>query len=339
MKRQNYMAWEINSRDFPYDGNFRAQASFLIRYAILAPNSHNTQPWKFNISNNFIEVCPDCTRSLSYSDRTHRELYLSLGCCIGNLLIAADYFGFEAKIEYLPESTLANVAANIKLTYKHKYKNKLLPYISKRITSRFAYSQKKMVSKKLIAQLSDIGEEDHIKIHIETNKEKISQIAQIVKSATYWAFKDSSFKEELSQWVRSNYTSRFDGMPLFAFGVPGILSLFAKALIKNMPASIQAVKEEKLISGSTALIVVAAPNDTKEWWLKAGKTYEYLAISAVKEGLKTAPMGAIIEMDKANIELQKLLGISAKPLIFTRMGYLKKDAPPSPRRPVEELIS
>jgi hypothetical protein len=34
----------------------------LVRFATLADNSHNTQPWKFSIRNDSISIVPDCAR-------------------------------------------------------------------------------------------------------------------------------------------------------------------------------------------------------------------------------------------------------------------------------------
>ena len=37
--------WQIKEQDFPHKGSVTEQLLFLLRYAILAPWSHNTQPW------------------------------------------------------------------------------------------------------------------------------------------------------------------------------------------------------------------------------------------------------------------------------------------------------
>ena len=61
----------------------------LVRYATLAANGHNTQPWKFAIKENAIEIHPDYARRLPVVDPDDRELWISLGCALENLLVAA----------------------------------------------------------------------------------------------------------------------------------------------------------------------------------------------------------------------------------------------------------
>ena len=56
--------WQINKQDFPYAGSGAEKLLFLLRYAILAPSSHNTQPWKFLVGEDEIQVFADLARWL-----------------------------------------------------------------------------------------------------------------------------------------------------------------------------------------------------------------------------------------------------------------------------------
>lgn len=57
----------------------------LVWYATLAANGHNTQPWKFAVQENQIEIHPDYSRRLPVVDPGDRELWISLGCALENL--------------------------------------------------------------------------------------------------------------------------------------------------------------------------------------------------------------------------------------------------------------
>lgn len=58
MSGRNMMgdAWKIKEENFPEMGEIEEKMRFLLNYAILAPSSHNTQPWKFSIKGNNIGV-------------------------------------------------------------------------------------------------------------------------------------------------------------------------------------------------------------------------------------------------------------------------------------------
>jgi nitroreductase len=70
----------------------------IVQYATLAANGHNTQPWKFAIKDNTIEIHPDYSRELTVVDPNHRELWISLGCALENLIIAARASGYDAEV-------------------------------------------------------------------------------------------------------------------------------------------------------------------------------------------------------------------------------------------------
>jgi hypothetical protein len=76
----------------------------LVRYATLAANGHNTQPWKFSIKEDAIEIHPDFTRQLKVVDPDHRELWISLGCALENLTVAARAAGYAPEVTY-PDTT------------------------------------------------------------------------------------------------------------------------------------------------------------------------------------------------------------------------------------------
>ena len=75
--------------------------SFLVRYALLAPSTRNTQPWKFVVGRDSVEMHLDITRWQRVADADQREMFISLGCALENLLIAATHFGYRTAADYL----------------------------------------------------------------------------------------------------------------------------------------------------------------------------------------------------------------------------------------------
>jgi hypothetical protein len=61
----------------------------LVRYATLAANNHNTQPWKFSLSDSGIRIMPDPARQTPVVDPDDHHLFASLGCATENLVLAA----------------------------------------------------------------------------------------------------------------------------------------------------------------------------------------------------------------------------------------------------------
>jgi len=61
--------WDLDADEFPSDGAIEERAQFLLRYAIPAPSSHNSQPWRFTVVDNRIELAADETRWLEVATR------------------------------------------------------------------------------------------------------------------------------------------------------------------------------------------------------------------------------------------------------------------------------
>lgn len=67
----------------------------LVRYAVLAASSHNTQPWEFRLEGNEISILPDLSRRCPAVDPDDHHLFASIGCAVENLLLAAQAAGLH----------------------------------------------------------------------------------------------------------------------------------------------------------------------------------------------------------------------------------------------------
>jgi nitroreductase len=97
--------WNVSEDEFPTEGSMYDKLKFFLRYAILAPSIHNTQPWAFKIlSNNTIELYADTSRALPVVDPNGRQLTISCGATLGYLQITINHFGYKYKTELLSTS-------------------------------------------------------------------------------------------------------------------------------------------------------------------------------------------------------------------------------------------
>ena len=87
MNTGNLGAWSIDPSGVPVTGTAVDKARLAVRYAVLAPSSHNTQPWRFMIFGSELLLCADRTRSLPNIDPFDRELVISCGAALFNLRV------------------------------------------------------------------------------------------------------------------------------------------------------------------------------------------------------------------------------------------------------------
>ena len=95
--------WADAIDEFPLTGGLEAQLRALVVHAVRAPSSHNSQPWRFGVTNGVLELRADRRRALPVADPQGRELVISCGAALGFLAVAARHFGREAAIDLLPD--------------------------------------------------------------------------------------------------------------------------------------------------------------------------------------------------------------------------------------------
>ena len=114
--------------------SIRTDYLFMIEQAIKAPSGHNTQPWKFRLFSDHIDILPDFSRALPVVDPDHRELFVSLGCAAENLCIAAAHKGWLGKV-----STSSDGIIHVGLSRQEDIEAPHFEQIARRQTNRRCY--------------------------------------------------------------------------------------------------------------------------------------------------------------------------------------------------------
>lgn len=339
--KSNFKAWDVKIEDFFSIKTLDDKLCFLLNFAVLAPSSHNSQPWRFEVSDSQIKIYANMARSLPASDSNNRQLLVSLGCAIENILTAAEYYGYVAQVKLFPEATNNTYIASIAFTELANYvrpSHHNIFTIPKRHANRTKYDDR-------------LPEEDFIEwvksfasattqLFVITNKTKKDAIADVVIGAGVAAMQDTGFRHELSHYVKNNYTSSSVGMPLYGFGVPGPISLIAPFMMKHVNMNkVNAKTDMDILKNHTpAVLIIATRDDTKKEWLETGILYERIALEAEHRGISTAPSAAAIQIGEFYKKLQEILHTTHRPQFFARLGYAKGTVKPSPRLQVGEVM-
>mgnify|MGYP001613513513 CR=1 FL=1 len=330
----NYAAWQVNVHDFQNCLTQEEKLKFLLKFAVLAPSSHNSQPWRFEIGPSHIAIFPEFKRSLPQSDTNHRQLYISLGCALENILIAAYYFGFQTEVIYFPDGENEACAIRVQCAEsspKNKNDGHLISAILKRHTNRNQY-RTELPPLDFLNQIQTWGNNE-ISIHLVGEPEEKNKIAEVVIKAGIAAMDDTGFRAELSEYVKNNLTKSPIGMPAFGMGIPTPISLLAPHMLKRLNMNRMSQKKDTaLLKNHTPLFaIIATKEDDKKNWLKSGQLYEKIALEATALGIDTNVMAAGIQIGEFYKELQKILQTDYRPQIFFRMGYAVKPTKHSPR--------
>jgi nitroreductase len=78
------------------------QADYLVATAARAPSVHNTQPWRFRVGHDAVELYADQRRKLR-ADPVGREMIISCGAAVFGLRLAVRSLGYRPLVELLPD--------------------------------------------------------------------------------------------------------------------------------------------------------------------------------------------------------------------------------------------
>jgi hypothetical protein len=325
-------------RPFEKDVTVSTQMRELVRYATLAASGHNTQPWQFTITEteNVIDIHPDYTRHLAAVDPTDRELWISLGCALENLLIAARGSGYAASVTYPG----ANDFIRIELTTDRPQTNKLFDAIPLRQNTRSEYDGQ-LIKTADFDQVQAVGLEPGVVLHFVTNPNELETVLEYVNQGNLSQYADKEFVNELLHWLRFTKKEALasrDGLYTAASGNPQVPRWLGQMVVSNAKPQQQADTDAKKLRSSSGAVVVASESEDKTAWVRTGQVYERLALTMTALNIKSAFLNQPIEVADVRRQFQSAIKLgNALPQLLVRFGYAD-GLPPSLRRPVEDVL-
>ncbi len=313
----------------------------IIEYAAMAPSGHNAQPWKFSAEGHFIKIEPDFNRSLPVADADHHELYISLGCALENLILAAAHFGYSANVHYDFNGNANSILIHLFET-ETPSEDALFEAIPKRHVNRAHYNPAPIPTD-MMEELKTVAKEEDVDLIWITDAGLLEEITALTKEACRLQFANEAYKKELLQWIRFNEKtarSTNDGMlseSLDTLAVPTAVGTFF--FEKFVTPRSESNKAEALIENSSALVLFTARENTRENWVKLGRSFERFALAATLKNLSHSHLNMPCETASIREKMKDLLRLQDEPLLLIRIGYALEQMPGSYRRPYEEIIS
>jgi hypothetical protein len=192
----------------------------LIRLAVLAPSSHNTQPWLFRIWGSGIDLLADRTRALPINDPNDRELNISCGCALMNLRVAAAGQGFEAEVQPAPVAEDPDWLARVTLSRASggpAEEATLATLIDRRHTHRGHFAASAVESDRF-QQLMTAARVEGAWLRPLLTGYARGQAAALVAEGDAAQWLDPNWRRELAAWMRPR--SRGDGLTVPRLALP-----------------------------------------------------------------------------------------------------------------------
>lgn len=308
----------------------------LVRYATLAASGHNTQPWKFAIRRHGIEIHPDYSRRLPVVDPHDRELWISLGCALENLLTAAHATGYSAEVTYPDTSDVIRV----QIAPDTPQPGPLFDAISLRQTTR-SVCDGRPVPVTDLDTLQSAPLEPGVSLHFLATPAERETALEYVDAGNLHQYADRAFVDELIAWLRfhkKEAMATLDGLYSRCSGNPEVPRWLGRMFVRSMKPQQQSDADAKKLRSSSGAVVIASTSDNKTAWVRVGQVYERLALQMTASNITSALLNQPIEVAALRSQFQSALGLGASlPQLLVRFGYAAP-MPRSLRRPVEQVL-
>lgn len=311
----------------------------LVRFATLAPNGHNTQPWRFQIREREIAILPDFARRTPIVDPDDHHIFVGLGAAAENLALACAARGRSGETSF---SAAGDGAVMFTFGGKTGPEPALFDAIAHRQSTRAEYDGRAVLAADLQI-LAKTAETPGVDLVLITDRPQINRVRDLVLAGNSAQLADPAFVRELQAWIRFSPRQAMrsgDGLFAAASGDPSLPDWLGQGLFARvLKPDTDNAKYARQIRSSAGLAVFASERDDKEHWVHVGRACQRFALQATALGMKHAFINQPIEVVRLRSELASLIGLPGRrPDIVMRFGY-GPALPFSVRRPVEAVLA
>ncbi len=345
-----YQPWKAAGVDY------KEPRLFALSYAILAPNPHNRQPWKVDLSeDNVITLYVDTDRLLPHTDPFSRQITIGLGCFLEVLRVAAAENGYKAVATHFPEGFDNEkldgrpVARIVFEKDSAVQKDPLFTHVLSRESLKTAYDVNKAVSDQVLDNLRSVVLDGVISGTTNSadklnDLRKLTHDAMMVEMQTHRTYKESV---DLFRIGKSEVEANPDGIDLNSplLDTLALFGMFSREQALDMKSSAYKQGLDRILAPfhtSMGFVWLVTKENTRIDQLNAGRDWVRVNLAATGLGVGTQPVSqALQEYDEMKVHYadlhKKLAPEGGTVQMLGRLGYAEMTGP-SPRWSLKHKI-
>lgn len=341
---------------------------WALSYAILAPSSHNRQPWLADLREpGLIALRVDRERLLPETDPWFRQTVVSQGTFLELLVMALRERGVQPRVELFPDGEFGartlddRPVARVRLGHGDApvARDPLFAQVLRRQTSKVAYDVSRPVAPEVLQALIDVpamwpvGSPGHLALGATADAERVAAFRTLALEAARVEVATPRTMMETNRLTRvgpAEIEQHRDGVTLNG-ALPRIavaLGLFdrSQAPAPGTHAFEQVLDTFRQQTGTAAafswITTGAAAGHTRSAEVWAGRAFVRQQLRAAELGVQVHPLSQapqeFDEMKPHHDELHRQLAGGGRVVqMFCRVGYCAPQ-PKSPRRELDALL-
>jgi hypothetical protein len=315
------------------------RAQYLMATAARAPSVHNSQPWRFRVGRDAIELWSD-PRRRTWSDASGREMLISCGAALFGLRLAVRSLGFQPVVELLPEPARLRLLARVRpgpALPMNALETRMMAAVPHRHTHRGPFEPAPLPPGLLPRLQNDVLREGAELAFIPPGL-GYERLAQLAVSAARRGDLDPRARATIRRWTRAAGDPARDGVPATALTAGAALRRRAGRLPQrdfDLGRHLGLLPADGAPPAVTAVLLTR--DDRRIDWLRAGQALYRLLLDAATEWVFASLHTQPLEDPVTRLLIPGQVGIPGFPQMIMQLGPVTAAAATA-RRPPGELI-
>lgn len=309
-----------------------------VHLACRAPSYHNTQPWRWVVDGNELQLFVDPDRLVA-TDHGGRQALISCGAALDHLRVAMAAAGHEVHVDYYPDPNDYRHVASIGFSpmgYVTSAHRRRANAILERRTDRLPFGPPAYGDWDLFEWLLRRAVDDGVTavdVIADDDRARLAEASSLTEALRLY---DSAYHAELNWWTAPYEVS--DGIPHSAL----VSAAESDRVDVGRAFPVTHNEERRLDVGDdrSTILVVSARDDTRRDIVGCGETLSAILLEATMAGLATCTLSHVTEVPASRDIVAAITG-RPLPQVLVRVGTvpaLDAPPPPTPRRPLSDVL-
>jgi hypothetical protein len=311
-----------------------------LELAARAPSVHNTQPWRWRIGDDSVELLADEGRRLRATDQDGRDLMMSCGAALHHLRVALAAAGVDTTVHRLPDPARPELLATIDLHLGGGRSSGVDPEHAPAITMRRTDRRRFdgwAVPESIITQFEQHAGSQGAILRAVTDAMALHTLYAAIRAAAAEHDEDAVVEAELIAWTGLHGGDA--GVPAANIPVPGKRS---GGPPERRFAGAELTERGAVASDSATLLVIGTSSDDRLSQLRAGEAASAVLLQATLAGMSSSPLTEPLEIARTRaVVADEVLDGTLSPQMVIRVGWPSGAGtvpPVTPRRALDEQI-
>ena len=265
----------------------------ILEDSINAPSGSNSQPWRFEFSNNELKIIALPEKDHPILNYRNRGTWVAHGALIENIIISSKAHGYTPLFEIFPDKNNKNLTAVFKFEKSNPEEEPLFPYIAQRATNRKPYQKTRLTGDQKNKLLEVVPKMSGVEVKFVEEQELVKELAEASSASEIVTLENQTlhklFFEEIV-WSRKEEAKKGKGLYLKTMELKPpqelVLRLVKRWSVMNFLNKIGfarkiATDNAKAYSSCATMIGIVVSGEDQSF-LDAGRVMERLWLQAAK---------------------------------------------------------